>query len=99
MPLRVSSCCISNDSQRMLQVKLLVWDWFARGFVLKLFAGYWQILARPQFQGFQGHGCKFSLQDDAVEQVFKTANARRQNQNVTIALRKHPFYILNNIHS
>src|SRR5215469_14670797 len=72
---------------RILQVKLLVWDWFAGSLVLKLFVGHRQILARPQFQDFRGHGCKLGLEDEAVEQVFKTANARRQNQNVTVALR------------
>src|SRR5215831_7081874 len=81
------------------QVKLLICDRLAGTFVLKLFVGHWRILARPLLQDFRWHGCKVGLKEETVEQVFETANTRRQNQDVTVAFRIHPFDVLYNIHS
>src|SRR5579864_9803788 len=46
----------------LLQVKLLVRNRFTGSLVLELVVGRWEILARPLFQDFSGHGCKLGLE-------------------------------------
>ena len=82
-----------------LQVKLLVRNRFTGSLVFEVVVGHREILTRPLFQDLRGHGCKLGLKDETVEQVFETADAGSQDQNVTITLRKHPFNVLHDIHS
>ena len=60
---------------RSFQVKLLIRDRFTGSLVLELIVRHWEILTRPLFQNFRGHGCKLGLEDETVEQVFETADA------------------------
>ena len=60
---------------RLFQVEILIRDRFTGGLVLKLFVGHREILACPLFQDLRGHGCKFGLKDETVEQVFENADA------------------------
>src|SRR5215470_11045172 len=57
---------------RLFQVEVFIKDRFAGSLVLKPFVRHRQILARPQFQDFRGHGCKLTLKNETVEQMFKT---------------------------
>lgn len=55
---------------RLLQVKLLVGNWFSGGFVLKLFVRNRKIVARPESQDFSWYGRKLRSQGEAVKQVL-----------------------------
>jgi non-ribosomal peptide synthetase component F len=83
----------------LLQVKLLVRNRFTGSLVYELVVGRWEILVRPLFQDFRGHGCKLCLENETVEQVFETTDAGSQDKNVTITLREHPLNVLHDIHS
>jgi len=56
----------------LLQVELgvpepLYSNWFSR---------HWRVLTCTHLENFRGHGCKLSLEDEAVKAVFKTDRER-----------------------
>ena len=93
MPLRVSSCCISNVSHGRCKPSSSVRNRLSGNLVLKLFVGHRKIPVRPQLQDFRGHGYKLGFERKTVKQVFQTADACCQYQNMAVTLLEHLFYV------